>query len=453
MVLIKIRNTSIINKADPEKAPAKELFSDVEIKKIESHPILPVKTEDTGVFQLELIKKELSQSRGASVINLLNLLVEYGHKMRASDIHLDPDGSAIKFRFRVDGVLLDVCDAPKSLHDELVSRVKILAGLRTDEHQAAQDGRFKLALKDDCSVDVRVSIVPTYYGENTVLRLLSDKAEEFSLEALGFIGENRTKLEQAIQKPFGMILATGPTGSGKTTTLYTLVKMLNKRDISIVTLEDPIEYSIGGINQIQVNPRTGLNFANGLRSILRQDPNIIMVGEIRDAETAGIAVNTALTGHLVLSTLHTNDSATTLPRLLDMKVESYLIASTVNVAIGQRLVRRICPSCKIQKEVTHAETGSLNGIISKKLLSEYSVFYYGAGCEACGQTGYKGRVGIHEVLVTNAKIKEAILNKLSAAEIRKIAIAEGMVPMVEDGFIKAAHGVTTISEILRVLHE
>jgi type II secretory ATPase GspE/PulE/Tfp pilus assembly ATPase PilB-like protein len=302
-------------------------------------------------------------------------------------------------------------------------------------------------------LDVRVSIAPTYYGENAVLRLLSDKAEAFTLESLGFSEANARKLREAVKKPYGMILATGPTGSGKTTTLYTLLKDLNTENVSIVTIEDPVEYAIDGIQQIQVNPRTGLAFANGLRSILRQDPNIIMVGEIRDPETAGIAVNAALTGHLMLSTLHTNDAATTLPRLLDMKIESYLIASTVNVAIGQRLVRKICDNCKTSRKITVAELKSLGGVVPAEILERQDTFYYGKGCEQCGNTGYLGRVGIHEVLVPGPEVRDAVLNKESSVKLKEIAVANGMATMIEDGFLKAQQGITTIEEVLRMLYE
>ena len=258
---------------------------------------------------------------------------------------------------------------------------------------------------------------------------------------------------RAAQKPHGMILATGPTGSGKTTTLYTLVKMPNVPGISIITIEDPIEYSVEGINQIQVNARTNFSFANGLRSMLRQDPNIIMVGEIRDIETAGLAVNTALTGHMLLSTLHTNDAPTTLPRLLDMKVEPYLIASTVNIAIGQRLVRRICEHCKEEKQISALEAQSLSEIMPQELLEAHTTFYEGTGCSACGGTGYRGRAGVHEVLEISGPLRDAILRKATASEIRDLAIREGMTPIIIDGFKKAARGVTTIEEILRMRYE
>jgi type IV pilus assembly protein PilB len=388
-----------------------------------------------------------------SIIDLVDSMIEQAHNMRASDVHIDPHQSKVIVRYRIDGVLQDAHEFPKLIHGEVISRIKILAGLRTDEHQAAQDGRFRTTLNGDVPVDVRVSIAPIYFGENAVMRLLSDKAEQFSLESLGFSKDNQKKILHAIQRPYGMILATGPTGSGKTTTLYTILKMLNTKKVSIITIEDPIEYAIEGIEQMQVNARTALTFANGLRSILRQDPNIIMVGEIRDAETAGIAVNTALTGHLLLSTLHTNDAATTLPRLLDMGVESYLIASTVNVAIGQRLVRKICADCKVERELTPAETKNLNSIVKLKKGEQHAKFYAGAGCKSCNNTGYLGRIGLHEVLVVDNVLRDAIHNKASAAELQKLAIEQGMVPMIEDGLAKARAGITTVEEVLRMLYE
>jgi len=449
---IKIDST-IIGLKSASKAGEAEAKSTEAIKAEESV------TAKQAEFVKEVLKaagkmeKELALGHKMSIIRMMDCLVEAGQELRASDIHLDPEDKSLRVRFRIDGVLQDVYELPKALHQEVVSRIKILAGLRTDEHQSAQDGRFRATLESGAPVDVRVSIIPTYYGENAVMRLLSDNAAEFSLKSLGFSESNQKKILSAIKKPYGMILATGPTGSGKTTTLYTLVKMLNSRDTSIITIEDPIEYSISGINQIQVNPRTGLTFANGLRSVLRQDPNIIMVGEIRDIETSGLAVNTALTGHLVLSSLHTNDAATTLPRLLDMKVEAYLISSTVNIAIGQRLIRRICEHCKTAKKITASEIQSLSGIMPAEIFSKHKVFYSGKGCERCNQTGYQGRIGIHECLVMDPTIREAILRKATASEIRKIAIQQGMVPMIQDGFEKAALGITTIEEVLRMLHE
>ena len=395
---------------------------------------------------------ELKKSQGPAIIDLVDFLIESAFESRASDIHIDPVADCLRIRFRIDGVLTDQTTIPKKIQAEVISRIKILASLRTDEHQTAQDGRFRLTL-DSMTVDVRVSIAPTYYGENAILRLLADKEEEFTLSSLGFSESNQQKIMSAIKKPYGMILATGPTGSGKTTTLYTIVKILNTQDVSIVTIEDPIEYAISGINQIGVNPRTGLTFATGLRSILRQDPNIIMVGEIRDIETAGMSVNTALTGHLLLSTVHTNDAATTLPRLLDMKIEPYLIASTMNIAIGQRLVRKICSECKIQKQVTEIETKSLTEVLPSRQFGKTKTIFEGAGCEACGFTGYKGRIGIHEVLVVDTVIREAVLRKAPAKEIKEFAIRQGMTTMVEDGLDKVVAGITTITEVLRMLHE
>lgn len=364
------------------------------------------------------IEEELSKT-DVSIIGVVNALVEKAYEMKASDIHIDPAQEKVRVRFRVDGVLQDICTFPKSIHGEIISRVKVLAGLRTDEHQATQDGRFRYSFADSNKcIDMRVSIAPTYHGENIVLRLLSDNAEDFTLEMLGFSEGDRKKILTAIKKPTGMILSTGPTGSGKTTTLYTLIKMLNSPEVSIVTIEDPIEYSVEDIEQIQVNSRVGLTFANGLRSILRQDPDIIMVGEIRDGETASIAVNTALTGHLLLSTLHTNDAATTLPRLLDMGIDAYLVSTTINIAIGQRLVRRTCSHCKEKLTVTKAGAEALTHLRLKTPIKEGDVVYKGKGCDECLTTGYKGRLSINEVLVADAEVREAILRKASAGELR-----------------------------------
>jgi len=397
------------------------------------------------------VEEELKKGVDISIINLIDCVVEKAVESRASDIHVDPSNKSVQVRMRIDGVLQDVYEFPKSIHAEVIQRIKIVSRLRTDEHQATQDGRFRYVFPESENfVDIRVSIVPTHHGENAVLRLLSDKAENFSLENLGFSAGDQKKIATALKKPSGMILSTGPTGSGKTTTLYTLIKMLSSKEVSIVTIEDPIEYAVSDIKQIQVNHRTGLTFANGLRSILRQDPNIIMVGEIRDSETANIAVNTALTGHLLLSTLHTNDAATTLPRLLDMGIEAYLVASTVGICIGQRLVRKICPKCREQIEVTPVLLESLGSLSSS--LSETSVLYKGKGCDECNNSGYSGRICINEVLVADDEIREAILRKASSTELRKIAIKNGMTTMLEDGLKKAEAGETTLEEIFRVIH-
>jgi len=399
----------------------------------------------------------LSRPGPVSIIELVETCIEEAHTLRASDIHINPTETEVEIRLRIDGILHDKCRFSKTILSEVISRIKVLANLRSDEHQAAQDGRFRMTMKNGSHVDIRVSITPTYYGENAVLRLLADHSSQFNLEMLGFSATDRAKIEDAIAQPYGMILATGPTGSGKTTTLYTLIKMLNKKEVSIITVEDPIEYAIQGITQIQINPRSNLNFATGLRSILRQDPNIIMVGEVRDAETASIAVNTALTGHLLLSTLHTNDSATTLPRLLDMGIDAYLVASTVNVAIGQRLVRKICEKCKESHTLTEAEQKNLLLSLPPRLKQHDSdtlnTFYQGKGCKNCENTGFSGRIGIYEVLVVSPNVREAILNRAPSSQIKDIAIKEGMTTMFEDGLLKAAEGKTTLSEVLRTINE
>ncbi|MBI2013733.1 MAG: type II/IV secretion system protein [Candidatus Colwellbacteria bacterium] len=389
-----------------------------------------------------------------SIINIVESIIEFAYDSRASDIHLSPTENAFKVRVRIDGVLQDSFTVPVEIHQEIISRIKVLSGLRTDEHNTPQDGRFKFMTKDKKTrFDIRVSIMPTHYGENAVLRLLVEQGETFNLENIGFSKRDIKAIRHAISKPYGMILATGPTGSGKTTTLYTILRELNNPDVSIITIEDPIEYSLEGVDQIQVNSQTGLTFARGLRSILRQDPNIIMVGEIRDNETAGIAVNAALTGHLLLSTLHTNDAATTLPRLLDMEIEPFLIASTVNIAIGQRLVRKLCNICKLKKELTEKELESLKETFPMEHLGKSKIFYSPVGCKECSKTGYISRIGIHEVLEMTEAIRNAIVARASSAEIRRIAISEGMTTMLQDGINKAKEGITSLEEILRVIHE
>ncbi len=397
------------------------------------------------------VAAELARGASISIVDLVAALIGEAHQARASDIHIAPNDKGVRIRMRIDGVLIEKHVCEKKIHSEIISRIKVLSGLRTDEHQAAQDGRFR-TVADDQPLDVRVSITPTYYGENAVLRLLGNRLQKHTLDTLGFSEKDKQHIMHAIRRTNGMILATGPTGSGKTTTLYTLIEMLSTPDVSIVTIEDPVEYAMGDITQIPINTRTGLTFATGLRSILRQDPNIIMVGEIRDGETASIAVNTALTGHLLLSTLHTNDAATTLPRLLDMGIDAYLVASTVSIAIGQRLIRRICPDCKVEHPLSDAELESLKEILPTHAKKERQ-YFEGKGCEHCGDTGYKGRIGVNEVLVVDQEIREAILRKASSADIRQIAIKNGMTTMFEDGLNKAHQGLTTVAELLRTINE
>jgi type II secretory ATPase GspE/PulE/Tfp pilus assembly ATPase PilB-like protein len=402
---------------------------------------------------LERMDKELKNTSNLSIVDLIDAIISYAYQFRTSDIHIDPGENELRLRIRIDGVLNTTHTLPKNIHSEIVSRIKVLAKLRTDEHQSPQDGRFRVPFPDNGFVDIRVSIVPTYHGENVVMRLLTDNDEEYSLKALGYLKAEEEKLVKAIKRPNGMILVTGPTGSGKTTTLYTLMKMLNTNDISLITIEDPIEYSIKGITQIQTNSNRGLTFSSGLRSVLRQDPDIIMVGEIRDAETAGIAINSALTGHLLLSTLHTSDSATTLPRLLDMGIEPYLVASTMSVILAQRLVRKNCSHCSTENLLTDAEKNSLRDIIPDKVLEALTKQSTGAGCEKCNNTGFLGRTSLNEVLTVNDDIREAILNKASSTVIRRLAIESGMVPILIDGCRKIERGETTIAEVLRVVSD
>ncbi|MBI4160536.1 MAG: type II/IV secretion system protein [Candidatus Yanofskybacteria bacterium] len=405
---------------------------------------------------LSLVENQLDlPQEKISVINLVDLLVAYGYNARASDVHIEPTKENTRFRYRIDGLLQDVFadkKISKELHQEIISRIKVLSGMRTDEHSVPQDGRFKVVIEGIGDVDIRISIMPTYYGENAVMRILAESGK-YDLKALDFSDTDLKRVETAVKKPYGMILANGPTGSGKTTTLYTILRTLNHPDISIITLEDPIEYSLEGTTQIQTNVKAGLTFANGLRSILRQDPNIVMVGEIRDEETAGIAVNAALTGHLVLSTLHTNDSATTFPRLIDMGVPPFLVASTVNVAMGQRLVRMLCQKCKEKKTLTEPEVKSIVEVSPDVAFEVPKNVYSAKGCTQCGGSGYMGRTSIREVLSVNDEIRHLIVSRASASEIKTAAIKAGMKTMLVDGLDKVGKGLTTIEEILRIIRE
>ncbi len=383
-------------------------------------------------------------------VEIVDLLLQYGYANNASDIHLEPKENSSLVRYRIDGVLHDVVKLSKLLDILVVSRIKILANLRTDEHFSAQDGKFRIHFEDK-TVDVRVSILPVVEGEKIVMRVLSEKGHTYSIDSLGMRESDLKKVKAAALKPYGMILSTGPTGSGKTTSMYTLLKLLNSRDVNIQTIEDPIEYELDGINQVQVNPLTNLTFANGLRNIVRQDPDIIMVGEIRDSETANIAVSAAMTGHLVLSTLHTNDAATAIPRFFDFQVEPFLVASSVNVIIAQRLVRQICKHCSAEITI---DSGKYKESLPKALFTKYftkekAKLYKGQGCSVCNKTGFIGRVGIFEVLEVNEKIRELIMQKSSADVIAKQAFNDGMISMLEDGIIKVFEGVSTIDEVLR----
>jgi type IV pilus assembly protein PilB len=403
----------------------------------------------------DLLQQEITRTNttmdDAPIIKIVDLLIAYAYREKSSDIHIEPEEKNSLVRFRTDGILHDVLYIDKTLHDRIITRIKVLSRLRTDEHMSAQDGKMRVIVDED-NLDIRVSIIPVTEGEKAVLRLLSSHFRTFSLHDLGLNDKDLVKVNSAINKSYGMILSTGPTGSGKTTSIYAILKILNTREKNITTIEDPVEYRMKGVNQIQVNEKANLTFANGLRSILRQDPNVIFVGEIRDSETAGIAVNAALTGHLVVSTVHTNDAATTLPRLIDMKVEPFLVASTVNVIVAQRLVRKICESCKEQKMIRRADIlkDIPDELIAKHFGSgEEIAGYEGKGCKICHATGYSGRIGIFEVIEMSEKIKTLITQKADSDEITKEAIAEGMTTMLDDGLEKSAKGLTTIREVLR----
>ncbi|MDP3986334.1 MAG: ATPase, T2SS/T4P/T4SS family [Candidatus Veblenbacteria bacterium] len=398
------------------------------------------------------------------VVRIVDTLLEYAIFERASDIHIEPTETQVLVRYRVDGILKDVMTLPKNVRAGLVARIKILSNLKLDEHRLPQDGRFKIKTKE-YEVSFRVSIIPVFDGEKIVMRLLQESGQVLTLEQLGLQKQPFEILKRNIAKPHGMILVTGPTGSGKTTTLYSVMNVLNTPDVNISTIEDPIEYRMPRINQSQVSPRIGFTFAGGLRALLRQDPDIIMVGEIRDTETAEIAIHAAMTGHLVLSTLHTNDAVGTLPRLLDMGVASFLVASTTNLIVAQRLVRKICQNCITSYQLSAKNVEDLakqldlpaliktltrEGAISANQNMENLLFYRGKGCKQCGQEGYRGRLGIYEVFEITASVAELILNRASSAQLKKAALQQGMLTLQEDGFLKAKNGVTTVEEILRV---
>ena len=399
------------------------------------------------------------------VVRIVDTLLEYAIMESASDIHIEPEEKDVIVRYRIDGVLHNVMILPKNVQSGIVARIKILSNLKVDEHRMPQDGRFKIKNKE-YKVAFRVSILPTFDGEKLVLRLLNENAQALNLEQIGLQKSALATLKRNMAKPNGILLVTGPTGSGKTTSLYTILNILNKPEVNISTIEDPIEYRMQHVNQSQVNAKIGYTFASGLRAFLRQDPDIIMVGEIRDQETAEIAVHAAMTGHLVLSTIHTNDAAGTMPRLSEMGVANFLIASTTNLIIAQRLVRKICPNC-IQSYNLEAETVKdleknmdiddvLKTLEKEKIIVDSKkglkslLFYRGKGCKRCNNTGYKGRIGIYETLENTDEISKLILSRADGKTIKKQAVAQGMLTIAEDGFIKAKNGITTIEEVMRV---
>ncbi len=390
------------------------------------------------------------------VVKILDTILDFAASERASDIHIENVGDRITIRFRVDGKLKDVLELPISIHSGLATRIKIISNLRTDEHRIPQDGRFRFKHRND-EISVRVSILPTLHGEDSVLRLLSAVSRPKTLEDLGLSGTNLKLVKEGIQKSHGMILSTGPTGSGKTTTLYNILSLLNNASVNICTIEDPIEYGLSRVNQMQINPKAGLTFASGLRSVLRHDPNIILVGEIRDEETAEIAIHSALTGHLVLTSLHTNDAVSTIPRLYDLGAQSYLIGSTLNLIVSQRLIARNCTSCLVKDTIKKGVLADLAKDFGKEtvadLLSGKVVARRGKGCPECLNTGFKGRVGIFEVLRISEDLRKLIFDKASTQKLLAQAKQEGFKLMAEDGLEKVAGGLTTIEEVIQAVRE
>lgn len=448
--VITIAESEIVNRPSDDSAVEVQRLNNTQENNLEDQNL------DKLLVEPVLSVEELAKVFRKGVIpEIVAAMLFLAIRMKASDIHLEAEKTSDRIRYRIDGLLHDILRVPTFLHAPLTSRIKILSKMKIDEQRVPQDGRFDVIL-DKRQVDLRVSTMPTVHGEKIVMRLL-DKSEGIkSLEQLGVTGSNFDTLIENINKPYGIILSTGPTGSGKSTTLYAILTRISKPGVNIVTLEDPVEYELPGINQAQVKPQIGFTFAEGLRSVLRQDPNVIMVGEIRDLETAAMATHSALTGHLVLSTLHTNDAAGALPRLINMGVEPFLITSSINAVIGQRLVRRVCDNCREKVEIPPA----VKGFVQKQLAAipsgqlkevdlEKMVFYHGKGCAQC-TNGYQGRIGIFEVLPMTAKIEDLAVAKDTANEIKREAVKEGMITMMQDGLMKALKGITTVDEVMRV---
>ncbi len=426
-----------------------------------------------GELERELSKREISQESKekkagtmlervmaeAPITKIVAVILRHAQEGRASDIHLEPTENNLKVRFRVDGILYTSLILPKSIQASVVSRIKILSSLKIDETRVPQDGRFHSVI-DNKKIDFRVSTFPTYYGEKVVLRLLDPTVGILTFEQLGVQGHNRRLLEEAILRPFGMILLTGPTGSGKTTTLYAILRVLNEDAVNIVSLEDPVEYFVEGVSQSQIRPEIGYTFASGLRSILRQDPDIIMVGEIRDSETADLATHAALTGHIVLSTLHTNDAAGVVPRMIDMGVQSFLIPPSLALAMSQRLVRRLCNECKkeveppqkikdvIQKELDTLSEEGRQFLVDIKIDIKNLKIWHAPGCKFCGQKGTRGRIAIHESLAMTPQLEKIIIEGVTEAKIMEEAKRQGMVTLKQDGIIKVLQGLVSFEELM-----
>lgn len=420
------------------------LIGEVKEALAETEKISAVKT-----FDKESIAQVIKE---APIAKIVSTILEYAMKSRASDIHLEPQVDRVRVRYRIDGILYERLSLPKGVQEAVVSRIKILSGLKIDEHRTPQDGRFNFKYQD-LEVDLRVSDLPTAFGEKIVMRLLKKSGGVPTLTELGIRGTSQKALELAIQRTHGIIIVCGPTGSGKTTTLYSVLSRLNTTKVNISTLEDPVEYQIAGVNQVQINPDVGLTFETGLRAFLRQDPNIILVGEIRDIQTTDLAIQAALTGHLVFSTLHTSNAAGTLPRLIDMGAETFLIASTLTAIVGQRIVRKICDSCKTSYMPTPEVVAEMKAVLGSFMPNTEIKLYKGKGCEVCGQSGYLGRIGIYEVLTITHAVATKILERADANTIESLAKQEGMITMKQDGYLKAIEGVTSLEEILRVAQE
>ncbi|MFH1089087.1 MAG: GspE/PulE family protein [Candidatus Uhrbacteria bacterium] len=402
-----------------------------------------------------LVKKAAEGKKDSASVQLFTSIMLFAHASRASDVHIEVGREQGSIRYRIDGILQDLFVLPTTVQNRLISLIKILTHMHTDEHRAPQDGRYQFSTpKGD--VDVRASIIPCADGEKAVLRLLSSESHKLSLEQLGFSPTDLAKVQKATRRPWGMILATGPTGSGKTTSIYAILETLNTRDVNISTIEDPIEFHIEGINQSQVDQVAKLTFANGLRALLRQDPDIIMVGEIRDEETAEIAVNAALTGHKLLSTLHTNNAAAAIPRLIDMGVEPFLLASTLSCAIAQRLMRRVCTNCGEKFDLQKTE---VEKILGEKAVNELFgdkttvQVIKSKGCDKCNNTGYHGRVGIYEVMEMSEELQKLAISRVSSEQIENQAIKEGMTSLLKDGVAKVLGQETTFEELVRVMRE
>jgi type II secretory ATPase GspE/PulE/Tfp pilus assembly ATPase PilB-like protein len=456
VLLVKEDKKSIIFTTDNPEQPGlmNELEKQFKDKKIVLNFSLTENIESLFIYYLKPLKtrfEKIIESKKRVAPEIFDEILIDAIAYKVSDIHIEPHSNEIIVRFRVDGVLHESGRIPKEYYENILNRVKIQAKLRIDEHFSPQDGAIQYLIGDH-TIAMRVSIVPTLDGEKIVIRILSEYVKSFSLEDLGLFHNDQQALIESAHKPFGMILVTGPTGSGKTTTLYALLNLINNPSLNITTIEDPVEYKMLSINQIQVDLKTNLTFANGLRSILRQDPDIVLVGEIRDKETAEISVNAALTGHLMFSTFHANDAATAIPRLLDIGVEPFLIASTIELIISQRLVRRICSFCKVSKDIDKVELNKTFPNFEKYFNKETTI-YEGKGCEHCRGTKYLGRIGIFESIRMTKEMKDLILKNPSSKQIWELAKSQGGRILFEDGIEKVKNGMTTIEELLRVAPE